>query len=94
MGDVISTVAQPLVDVAEDALKLVEDPISAVLPETEAIFTDLSKMLTSGSKTSDPRLEADRSEAQGLAQELPRLRGESKQEAMVKMVHLLLNALA
>lgn len=93
MGNVVSSVAGPLVDLAEDALKLAEDPVTAMLPETESIFQGLSKLLGSESVPSEPKQAKEQLEALELAQSLPQLKGEGKQSAMVQMVHLLLNEL-
>jgi len=94
MGDVVSSVAAPLTSVAEDLLRLAEDPITAVLPETESIFQGLSKLLGSELTPSSPGQAADQLQALELAQSLPRQRSvPAKQDTMATLVHLLPGAM-
>lgn len=93
MGDLISKAAEPLLDVADQALKLVEDPVTALLPETEKVFSGLSQLLGSESMPSSPAEAADLRQAQELAQQLPRKQGVGKQATMVRLIEMLVGAL-
>jgi hypothetical protein len=93
MGEVVSKAADTILPLAKDVLTLVEDPVTALLPETEGIFKAVSSMLGSASTPSSKPAVAEQHQAQRLVGELPALKGTEKQSTMVRIVELLLDEL-
>lgn len=93
MGEVVSKAADVLLPLAGDVLGLVEDPVTALLPGTEAIFSSVSKLLGSESPPSSSSGAADQHQAQQLAERLPSMAPGKKQSTMVRIIELLMDEL-
>jgi hypothetical protein len=98
MGDSLSSLVSPLTDVAQTALKAVEDPLGALLPEAEGLLSNVSSIFTDGLVKRPQDIPAPvREVAEPLLQsvaELPHTKGTTaKREAILRVIEDLMDAL-
>jgi len=89
----VSNVADAVLPLVKEVLPLVEDPVTALLPETEGLFTAASQILGRESPPSNSAEREDQVSAQRLLRQLPKQKGASKQEHMTKILELLMDEL-